>query len=94
MNERVLLVDDERGISWMYCPNRMRDRGMEVTTTTSPFEAMEKAGAENFDAIILDLMMPEMNGLGGLGPITGKTIRTCRSSCSPAMPPLRKGLKP
>ncbi len=65
MNERVLLVDDEQDFMDVLS-ERMRDRGMEVTTTTSPFEAMEKAGAENFDAIILDLMMPEMNGLEAL----------------------------
>lgn len=71
MNERVLLVDDEQDFMDVLA-ERMRDRGMEVTTTTSPFTAMEQAGAENFDAIILDLMMPEMNGLEALARLREK----------------------
>lgn len=71
MNERVLLVDDEQDFMDVLS-ERMRDRGMEVTTTTSPFEAMEKAGTENFDAVILDLMMPEMNGLEALARLREK----------------------
>ena len=71
MNERVLLVDDEQDFMDVLA-ERMRDRGMEVTTTTSPFAAMVQAGAESFDAIILDLMMPEMNGLEALARLREK----------------------
>jgi DNA-binding NtrC family response regulator len=42
---------------------RMRDRGMNVSTTTSAEEALKKLAAESYDAIVLDLMMPEMDGL-------------------------------
>lgn len=62
MDERILLIDDEQDFMDALA-DRMRDRGMQVSTTTSPIEALEKADEENFDAIILDLMMPEMNGL-------------------------------
>ncbi len=65
MNERVLLVDDEQDFMDVLA-ERMRNRGMEVSTTTSPLEAMDKAAEENFDAVILDLMMPEMNGMEAL----------------------------
>ena len=41
----------------------MQILGMEVTTTTSPWEALEMKEVESYDAIIIDLMMPEMNGL-------------------------------
>jgi len=62
MDERILLIDDEQDFMDALA-DRMRDRGMQVSTTTSPIEALKKADQENFDAIILDLMMPEMNGL-------------------------------
>jgi DNA-binding NtrC family response regulator len=65
MDERVLLIDDEQDFMDVLA-ERMRDRGMQVSTTTSPVEALDRAEAESFDAVILDLMMPEMNGLDAL----------------------------
>ena len=65
MDEKVLLIDDEQDFMDVLA-ERMRGRGMQVSTTTSPIEALDKAGEENFDAIILDLMMPEMDGLEAL----------------------------
>ena len=41
----------------------MQILGMEVTTTTSPLKALEMTEVESYDAIVIDLMMPEMNGL-------------------------------
>ena len=41
----------------------MQILGMEVTTTTSPWKALEMTEIESFDAIVIDLMMPEMDGL-------------------------------
>jgi len=66
MNERVLLIDDEQDFLDVLS-ERMRDRGMKVQTTTSALEAMDLAeGEEGYDAVILDLMMPEMDGLEAL----------------------------
>jgi DNA-binding NtrC family response regulator len=62
MNERVLLVDDEQDFMDVLA-ERMQDRGMEVTTTTSPVTAVDMVADGNYDAIILDLMMPEMDGM-------------------------------
>lgn len=66
MNERVLLIDDEQDFLDVLA-ERMRDRGMQVQTTTSALEALDLAeGEDGYDAIILDLMMPEMDGLEAL----------------------------
>ncbi|OQX22563.1 MAG: two-component system response regulator [Desulfobacteraceae bacterium IS3] len=62
MSEKVLLVDDEHDFVETLA-ERMRSRGMEVSATTSPIDALKKTETENYDAIILDLMMPEMDGL-------------------------------
>jgi DNA-binding NtrC family response regulator len=68
MTEKVLLVDDEQDFLDALS-ERMRARGMEVTTSTSATDALKKAGKESYDAIVLDLMMPEMDGLEALQEI-------------------------
>jgi CheY-like chemotaxis protein len=65
MAEKVLLVDDEKDFLDVMA-ERMRNRGMEVKTASSPLEALEMVAKESFDAIILDLQMPEMDGLEAL----------------------------
>jgi len=62
MSDKVLLVDDEQDFLDALA-QRMRSRGMEVTATISAEEALAKVAEEPFDAIILDLMMPKINGL-------------------------------
>jgi DNA-binding NtrC family response regulator len=62
MTEKVLIVDDDKALLNIMS-ERMRNRGMEVTTTASPVEALQIVETEAFDAIILDLMMPEMGGI-------------------------------
>ena len=71
MSERVLLVDDEEEFLEVMS-ERMRNRGMEVVTASSAKEALEKIEKELFDAIILDFMMPEMNGLETIKAIKDK----------------------
>ena len=62
MSKKVLLVDDEQDFIETLA-ERMENRGMEVSATTSASEALKKATENVFDAIILDLQMPEMDGL-------------------------------
>ena len=71
MTEKVLIVDDEKGFLDVLA-ERMQSRGMEVTTATSAKEALQKLEAETFDAIVLDLMMPEMGGIEALQRIKEK----------------------
>ena len=71
MTEKVLLVDDEEDFVEPLA-ERMRARGMNVSTTTSPTEALAKTENESFDAIVFDLMMPEMDGLQTLEAIKKK----------------------
>jgi DNA-binding NtrC family response regulator len=71
MAEKVLLIDDEKDFLDVMA-ERMRNRGMEVTTASSPLEALELVAQESFDAIILDLQMPEMDGLEALEKIKAK----------------------
>lgn len=65
MTEKVLLVDDEQEFIDTLA-ERMRTRGMDVKTSTSPKTALEMAEEGAFDAVVLDLLMPEMDGLEAL----------------------------
>lgn len=65
MEEKVLLVDDE-GDFLETLAERMRNRGMDVTTSMSAAEAIQKTEAIDYDAIVLDLQMPGMDGIQAL----------------------------
>lgn len=62
MSKRVLVVDDEKlivkGIRFS-----LEQEGMEVTCAYDGEEALEMAKQTEFDMILLDIMLPKMNGL-------------------------------
>ncbi|MFZ5570417.1 MAG: response regulator [Thermodesulfobacteriota bacterium] len=65
MAEKVLLIDDEEEFIEAL-GERMRARGMIVTATTSPVQALKQVEEESYDAVVLDLQMPEMDGIEAL----------------------------
>ena len=71
MSIKVLLVDDEKEFVDLL-GERMVNRGMEVSSTTSAADALKIAEEQTFDAIVLDLMMPEMDGLEVLKNLKAK----------------------
>jgi len=62
MTERILLVDDEATLLETLALN-LRASGYEVVTAVDGVAALEQAQAEAPDLIILDLMLPELDGL-------------------------------
>jgi DNA-binding NtrC family response regulator len=68
MTERVLLVDDEDEFIQTLA-ERMRNRGMEVSTSNSGREALEMVDDKPFDVVVLDLQMPGMDGMVALEKI-------------------------
>jgi DNA-binding NtrC family response regulator len=65
MPAKVLIVDDEKDFLDIMA-ERMGARGMEVSTTTSAEKALKMVLKDSFDAVIMDLMMPEMDGFKAL----------------------------
>ncbi len=68
MEEKVLLVDDEKDFLDAL-GERMANRGMNVSATTSAKDAVKKVQEESYDAIVLDLQMPELDGIEALKAI-------------------------
>jgi len=71
MSTKVLLVDDEKEFLDLL-GERMSARGMEVKKTTSAADALKITEEQTFDAIILDLLMPEMDGIQVLKTLKAK----------------------
>ena len=65
MPAKVLIVDDEKDFLDIMA-ERMEARGMDVSTATSAEDALEMVQKESYDAIVMDLMMPEMDGFKAL----------------------------
>ncbi len=61
MAKKILLVDDEPHIIMML-ENRMKHAGYDVITASDGQEALVKAHKEKPDLIILDLMLPKLDG--------------------------------
>ncbi len=60
--ERILVVDDEEDILELVRYNLTRE-GYQVSGAVSGEAALKKANAEKFDLIVLDLMLPGIDGL-------------------------------
>ncbi|MEM8572786.1 MAG: ATP-binding protein, partial [Pseudomonadota bacterium] len=59
--QSVLVVDDEEGVARLLEDVLMED-GFIVSMTTSPREALELASTREFDVILSDFKMPDMDG--------------------------------
>ncbi len=65
MSQKVLIVDDEKDFLDIIA-ERIRARGMDVSTTTSAEDALNMVAEESFDVVIMDFMMPELDGFKAL----------------------------
>jgi DNA-binding response OmpR family regulator len=59
---RILLVDDEQPIQTLLSFPLQRD-GYEVVQASDGREALARFGEQQFDLVVLDLMLPRMDGL-------------------------------
>ena len=61
MSDRILIVDDEKDFLDIIA-ERIRARGMDVSTATSAEDAIHMVAEESFDVVIMDFMMPALDG--------------------------------
>ena len=62
MSEKVLIIDDEQEFTEALA-ERMTNRGMTVSTSSSAIEGLQSVEEQSFDVVVLDLQMPEMDGI-------------------------------
>jgi DNA-binding response OmpR family regulator len=63
--ERILVVDDDDAIRGLVERVLRRER-YDVDTARDGFEAIEKLARHDYGTVLLDLMMPRIDGLGVL----------------------------
>ena len=62
MAERILLIDDDARLAAMVS-EYLGAAGYRVTTAASGAGGLERLGAQPYDALVLDLSLPDMDGL-------------------------------
>lgn len=80
MNWKILYVDDEDDIREVAAMALELDPGLEVRTCSSGIEALSMIGGWRPDLVLLDVMMPGMDG--------PTTFRKIRDALGPSAPPV------
>lgn len=75
MTQRLLVIEDEPTLARLLSYN-LTQEGYEVTIEDHGTSGFERAVHEPFDLIVLDLMLPGMNGFEILGKLRGKAVTT------------------
>lgn len=93
---RILVIDDDQGICHLLA-RILQKEGFNVVAETSPSNAINSFKSNNFDLVITDFYMPEMNGLELLGeikninPDVDVIVMTAYASIDNAVDAMRKG---
>lgn len=68
---KILIVEDEQHQRELYAAD-LQDEGYDVDQAANGKEAVEKVKNEKYDLVILDIRMPEMDGIEALGKILSR----------------------
>jgi CheY-like chemotaxis protein len=71
MKKKILVVEDEESLRLLY-EEELRAEGYEVLTAGNGREAIQQLEEGQPDLVVLDIVMPVMNGMEALGRILGK----------------------
>lgn len=93
---RILVVEDDRKIS-SFITQGLRQEGCSVEATDNGIDGFQLAMADTFDAAVVDVMLPRMNGLDLVqdlrreGNLTPVLILSARSSVDDRIRGLQAG---
>ena len=73
--KRLLLVEDEPGLV-LTLRDRLTREGYTVDTSADGESGLERAAGEAFDLVLLDVMLPRINGLDVLRELRKRGIET------------------
>ena len=71
--KRILVIDDASLVR-LYYRAALEGAGFEVAEALNGLEALEQVLAEHFDLLIVDVNMPQMDGLSFLRALRGKSL--------------------
>ncbi len=71
MKKKILIVEDEEPLRLLY-EEELKEEGYEVFTAGNGKETLLRLDEERPDLIVLDIVMPVMDGMEALGRIVGK----------------------
>ena len=66
--EHILIVDDEQDICKLV-EKYAKFEGYEISSASNGIEAVEKCRETNYDIVIMDVMMPELDGFSAVSAI-------------------------
>jgi CheY-like chemotaxis protein len=69
--KKILVVEDEEGLRLLY-EEELKAEGYDVLTARNGREAIQQLEQGKPDLIVLDIVMPVMDGMEALGRIVGK----------------------
>ncbi len=73
--QKILLIEDEGLLSEMYC-SKLSKEGFKVSQAANGEEGLELAKKEKFDLILLDIILPKLDGFKVLEELKrDKTIK-------------------
>jgi len=75
MGKNILIIDDEQMITTSL-QKLLKKKGYDPTIVSSGKSALEEIKTRDFDLVVLDIRMPEMDGI--------ETIQAIREHCSAA----------
>ncbi len=67
----ILVVDDDENLRLLY-EEELKDEGYRVVTAKDGESALRAMEREKLDLVVLDIVMPKMDGMDALGRIIGK----------------------
>jgi DNA-binding response OmpR family regulator len=73
--KKILIVEDEKAISKILA-QKLGNQGFEIKTAYNGEEALEILDKEEFDLILLDLIMPRLDGISALKKMKEKGIKS------------------
>ena len=73
--KRLLLVEDEPGLV-LTLTDRLAREGYAIETSTDGESGLERAAGEAFDLVLLDVMLPRLNGFDVLKELRRRSVET------------------
>jgi two-component system alkaline phosphatase synthesis response regulator PhoP len=73
--KRLLLIEDEPGLV-MTLTDRLAREGYSIETSADGESGLERAAGEAFDLVLLDVMLPRLNGFDVLKELRRREIET------------------